>query len=95
MLIRVKFFGRFTAMMGRRWATTEVPSDVSVRALIQILSKQQSHPRFAEAILTPTGQRRTSVSILLNGRNITHLHGLDTPLKKRDVVTFLTTAGGG
>jgi molybdopterin converting factor small subunit len=95
LLIRVKFYGRFNAMMGRRWVVTKVPFDVSVRMLIQILSNQQSHSRFAEAILTPTGQRRTGVSILLNGRNITYLNGLDTPLKQRDVVTFLATAGGG
>jgi molybdopterin synthase sulfur carrier subunit len=95
LLIRVKFYGRFNVMMGQRWAVNEVPSDVSVRDLIQILSKQQSNSQFVEAILTPEGRLRANVSILLNGRNIVHLNDLETPLENRDRVTFLAAVGGG
>lgn len=58
----------------------------TVRALLD-----QQRPRFG---LEFDGELR-AITILVNGRNIRYLRGLDTPLASDDEVAFIVPAGGG
>jgi len=51
-------------------------------------------PRLAD-LLFENGDLRDHLNVFLNGRNVAHLRGLETPLSAGDTVTFFPPIGGG
>jgi molybdopterin converting factor small subunit len=45
--------------------------------------------------MTPDGKLKTGIAILVNGRNINFLQGLNTSLVPGDKVTIIPPAAGG
>ena len=71
----------------------EVPKGSTVGDLLNLLSAR--HPGLGAALFTPTGEIRTYVNILKNGRNIHFSGGLATPLTDGDTVALFPPAAGG
>lgn len=46
-------------------------------------------------LLTPAGELREDVAVLVNGRNVRFLQGLDTSLAAGDTVTLIPPVAGG
>jgi len=46
-------------------------------------------------LLTPTGDLQETIAVLVNGRNIRFLQGLDTLLEAGDTVTLIPPVAGG
>lgn len=50
---------------------------------------------FRRELMTPEGRLKPGIAVLVNGRNINFLQGLDTSLSPGDKVTIVPPAGGG
>lgn len=89
--MKVRFFAYIREITG----TKEIQHEhcLTVRDLLQELSQRYGH-RFREKVLD--GERLSSqVIILVNGRNIVHIKGLDTPLKEDDQISIFPVVAGG
>jgi len=92
MKITVRVFGDLKSVLGKR-LTCQIEGEATVRSLANQISRK--------AGLKPSsfiGRYRREggdLAILLNGRNIRLLEGMDTSLKDGDEVVFLPPAPGG
>jgi len=74
-------------------AKIEIEKAWSVRELVTILGD-----RFGEQLaklLMEGGDLRSEIVILVNGRNISQIAGLDTPLKADDEIAIFPPVSGG
>jgi len=94
LLIRVKFFGPFKELVGKRWMAVEVHQDISILEFIHEMA-EKSNPRLVEEIVNHEEDLRPNVIVLINGRNIVHLDHLNTKLKDKDTVALFPPVGGG
>jgi molybdopterin converting factor small subunit len=93
MLIRVKFYGDVKTYVGKRWTTIEIPDGSNVRYLIKALDIEVEAELSGK--LLKGGWIGNLVRVLVNGKHIVHLKGLDTILRDRDLVVMMPVAGGG
>jgi sulfur-carrier protein len=70
-----------------------LPEGENVRGLLRILGERTV--TFLPKVLDESGQLRSSVNILCNGRNIKYLNGLDTRLADEDVIAIFPPIAGG
>ncbi|WP_048150362.1 ubiquitin-like small modifier protein 1 [Palaeococcus ferrophilus] len=80
----VKLFATLIELTGRR--RLEVEGIETVGELLDELERM--FPGFKREL-------EKGFMILVNGKNIEHLNGLDTPLKEDDTVSIFPPAGGG
>jgi len=69
----------------------------TVRELLLLLSRKYGE-KVDKWLWKGTGSNRTLIAgtmILVNGRHVQHLQGLDTPLMDEDRVSIFPPAGGG
>lgn len=91
--VTVKFFASFREAVGRE--QVEVTAVMDVAALLDELV-QRFGERMAEQIYKSGSKKlRETVNILVNGRSINLLSGLDTNLKDGDVVAIFPPVSGG
>ncbi len=93
MKLRVKFLASLSELTGVLKTEVEVPDGVTVRKLIDILTER--YVRLKEELLDEKGDLRPMYNILVNGRAIEWLGGLETRLKDGDEVVFIPPAAGG
>lgn len=91
--MQVQLFATLRIVAGRGELPVEVSASDTVGDLIERLSRD--YPGLGERILGPDGRLRSSINVLLNGRDIRHLDGLDTPLHGDDRVALFPAVGGG
>lgn len=91
--VTVKFFASFREAVGRE--QVEVTAVMDVAALLDELV-QRFGEKMAEQIYKSGSKKlRETVNILVNGRSINLLSGLDTNLKDGDVVAIFPPVSGG
>jgi molybdopterin synthase sulfur carrier subunit len=93
MKLRVKFLVSLSELTGVLKTEVEVPDGVTVRRLIDILTEK--YVKLREELLDKRGDLRPMYNILVNGRAIEWLSGLETQLKDGDEVVFIPPAAGG
>lgn len=72
-----------------------MPAPDTVLALLHALSSRYG-PAMREKLLAPGGESIGSDAIVLvNGRHIAHLNGVDTPLSEADTVAVFPLVAGG
>ena len=88
--MRVKFFAGFASI------TKEKERDFQAADAQELFRKIFEHygPEM-EAKLLPGGELPESLVILVNGKHIRHLAGLQTPLGEWDVVSIFPMVSGG
>ncbi|WP_054858031.1 MoaD/ThiS family protein [Vulcanisaeta sp. JCM 16159] len=94
MRVRVKFFGGLYELIGTFKIELEVPNNLSVGGLIDLIT-HTFNPKFTEAVLDGDGKLRSEYVVLVNGKAIEWLNGLATKLSDNDEVVFLPPAEGG
>ena len=93
MAITVKFFASFREVFGKSQVSVPVTKDV--RALLDKLVEEIGS-KLSEQFYEPgTHKLRDTVNILVNGRGISLLNGLNTPLKDGDTVAIFPPVSGG
>ena len=91
--VTVKFFASFREAVGRE--QVEVTAVMDVAALLDELV-QRFGERMTEQIYKSGSKKlRETVNILVNGRSINLLSGLDTKLKDGDVMAIFPPVSGG
>ncbi len=88
----VKFFATYRTVTGVRRLELEAPQDVL--ALMHVLSERW--PKFRPLLLNEAGDGLgDDVIIMVNGRHIEHLDGMNTKLVESDSVAVTPLVAGG
>jgi molybdopterin synthase sulfur carrier subunit len=94
MVITIKFVGAFRGVVGRDRLNLSCKRAIVLRdAVKEIVEKL---PKLKRVLIDPELEDpRPNTLILVNGREISVLNGLDTMLKNGDEVVFVPVAHGG
>ena len=88
----VKFFATYRQIAGCK--SCDVPAPGNVLALLEELAARW--PAFRKLVLSPDGtDKGDDVIIMVNGRHIDHLDGVNTPLSEDDYVAVTPLVAGG
>jgi molybdopterin synthase sulfur carrier subunit len=92
-MITVNFFTTLRIFLNTNQVIIQAP-EMSVNELLR-RSEDLVSKRFLHKLLNQDGQILPGVMILVNGRNILHLEGVNTIVKGGDVVAIFPPGGGG
>jgi len=91
--MKLKFFATYRDIT--RCKETDIPAPSDVWALLTLLGERYGAPIIG-MLFTPDGTEiGENAIILVNGRNIWHLSGKDTPLCESDDVCIFPMVAGG
>jgi molybdopterin synthase sulfur carrier subunit len=90
--MRVKFFAYLRDFTGCK--ETDVPCQNTIGELTRVLAEKYG-PRLREKMLAGDGGLGPEIIILINGRHVAHLGGINAPLKSDDVVQIFPMVAGG
>ncbi|MBZ6496958.1 ubiquitin-like small modifier protein 1 [Natrinema longum] len=91
--ITVRLFAMYRAEVGRKSISITVPSEATVREALETV--EASYPALSRRLLTPDGETKQAISILLNGRLVTGKDGLETSLSEDDILSVMPPVTGG
>lgn len=93
MQVTVKAFATLRNIMDSK-CTEEIQENSTISDLLTTL--MEKYPGLSDEIFHDgTRELKDFVNILVNGRNISFLNGLDTRLRDGDLVVLFPPAGGG
>jgi len=94
MKVNLKFVGSFRNLTNKSKVTLELEEGARLKEVIgRIVEK---FPKIERALIDPElGDPRPNTLIIVNGREISILKGLDTILKDGDEVVFIPVSHGG
>jgi len=90
--VKVKLFGDLQEAFQEREGEIELERAPNIRGLLDLLCN--SYER-RQKIFDQSGQIRSDINILKNGRNIYFLDGIQTELKKGDTIAIFPPIFGG
>lgn len=91
-MIEVKFLTRFLDITGEK--VTQIEEAKDMNTLIDILNEKYQNG-FKDVLLDDNGNIRDYLKVIVNGKDVRSINGLETPLNDGDqVVMFQTIAGG-
>ena len=92
MEVELRFFAGFREEVGAKTLAWEYDAAVvSARDLLDDLT--EAYPGLD--VLEPDGELRPFVGVMKNGREVTHLRGLDTPYEDGDRLSLVPPVAGG
>lgn len=94
MAVDIRFVGSFRGVSGKNALKIEFGVSVSIKVLVKkVIAKL---PKLKTALIDPrSGQPRQNMLVLVNGREISVLDGLDTIVNDEDNVVFVPVIHGG
>jgi molybdopterin synthase sulfur carrier subunit len=90
--MRVKFFAYIRDYTG--CSEADMPVAATIGDLARILGEHYG-PKMHEIMLTADGELGPNLIIMVNGRHIVHLGGINTPLKDDDIIQIFPKVAGG
>jgi len=94
MVITVKFIGSFRNVSGKGKLTIKSESIIPLREAIKEIVEEL--PKLKRVLIDPELENpRPNTLILVNGKEISVLNGLDTMLEDEDEVVFVPVVHGG
>lgn len=90
--MKLKFFATYRELTGSKEINITAPPDA--RALLDALVERYGKV-MGEKLFTESGGISEDAILLVNGRHISHLSGLDTPLSEEDEVSLFPMVAGG
>jgi molybdopterin synthase sulfur carrier subunit len=92
--LTIKFIGALRKISGKTQLTIEYQQDMSVKELVTKLS--QKMPELEKTFRDDSlNDSRSNAIILVNGREISVLNGLETNLSNGDEIVFVPVVHGG
>lgn len=89
--MRVRVFGTLRALVGAKEVEVEAAGTVG-----NVLEKLTAgNPALREQVLDEDGNLQSSIHVLVNGRSIRFLDGLDTAIQEHDQFALFPPVGGG
>ncbi len=92
MELELRFFATFREAVGQKTVHREVDDGATVGDLLAALESEYDG---LAGELVVDGELREHLSVLLNGRDVVHQEGLDTPLSEGDAVSVFPPVAGG
>lgn len=92
--IEVKLFATLRTKLGVASVTLTPDSTITVRDMIRLLEQSTGGEFYHDLVETDDATLRSGTIILLDGTNVHHLQGLETPVDSAQVAVF-PPAGGG
>lgn len=93
--VKVRLLGTFRKLHGKSLVVVELKEPTSVRSVIQKLAEDLSDA-FKRAIIDPElDDPRPNALLLVNGREISALHGLETKVYDADEIAIVPVTHGG
>ena len=90
--MEIRFYATLRPLVGGRSVQLEPQPATVAEVLARLVAE---HPGLEEKILDEAGQVRRFVAVMLNGRDVRHLEGLNTPVPlNSDMDIFPPVAGG-
>jgi molybdopterin synthase sulfur carrier subunit len=89
-MVTIRYFGPFRDLT--KTAEEEVPGGQTVRDLLALLEARYGETFSPSEKPVPVAGR---LILLVNGRHVQHLDGLDTYLSDQDVLSVFPLIGGG
>lgn len=90
--IELRFFATFREAVGEKERTHTFDDDATVGDALADLEREYDG---LEGQLLADGRIREQLSVLKNGRDVTHMAGPDTTLEDGDVVSVFPPIAGG
>jgi molybdopterin synthase sulfur carrier subunit len=94
LLLRVKFFGYVADITGKKWEIYNFNKESSLLDFLNTILEKKSKKNIFK-FFNNKKVLNEKIKILINGRNITHLSGLETKLKNKDQISIIPISGGG
>jgi molybdopterin synthase sulfur carrier subunit len=91
--MQVRLFGSLRPFVGAKAVEVELAPGAPVQCLLDRLVAE--YPVLGTKFFDEGGDLRGSISVLVNGRHIAFLEGLDTTLHEDDRVALFPAVGGG
>jgi len=92
--VSVRFLSRIQELLGTKRLEIAV-EEGNITSLLKTLCDNLGEP-FVNVIYDPmTSELKNDISIMVNGRNIVTIEGVETKLRDGDVVVLLTPVAGG
>ncbi len=92
MKVKVKFLAVFRELFGKKEIEVELKDDSNMQQLLNLLCDSDER---RQRILDPSGEVRSRVVILKNGRHIHQFGGIQTKLEEGDEITVFPPMIGG
>lgn len=92
MEIDLRFFATFRDAVGEKEHTREFDDDATVGEVLETL---ESEYEGLDGQLVADGAIRDQLSVLKNGRDVTHMAGPETELEAGDVLSVFPPVAGG
>ncbi len=97
MQVSVRFFTSLRELIGRKEETLEFPEGAAVKVdtVMEVLRQRYGKPLVEYVYDCETGDVKGFLQLLVNGKSVTTLNGLQTELSTGDVLAILPPVGGG
>lgn len=89
----IKLFATLRDLTGKKTLTVPFQDGQSVRDLLRDV--EQLEPELHAKMVNEDDELTGLVHILVHGRNVEWLEGMDTIITERDILTFLPPSAGG
>jgi molybdopterin synthase sulfur carrier subunit len=94
MVVSVKFVGSFRGISGKDGLKLKFGRPVSLKTLVK--KTVEKLPKLKSSLIDPeSGEPRRTMLVLVNGKEISVLNGLETRVKDEDEVVFVPVVHGG
>ncbi len=91
--MRIKAYATLRDLLGGSQFDVPVPAQATVRQVLQQLVL--AHPDLGAKLWDEAGKLTGYVTVLLNGRSIEYLAGLETTVADADTISLFPPVGGG
>lgn len=91
--MRVRTYATLRDLLGVSSVDLPLAGPVTVRAVLDRLTTD--YPPLADKLWDATGAWSGFVTVLLNGRSVEYLQGLETLVQDSDVLSLFPPVGGG
>ncbi len=91
--MRVNFFATLRPLVGVKEAEVELQAGDTVGNVLEKLTAE--YPALRGRVLDDDGNLQSSINVLVNGRSIRFLDGLDTAIEEGDQLALFPPVGGG
>ena len=90
--MKIKFFATYRELTGCR--ELDIPAPADAQALLETLALKYGSA-MRKKLFTEGGEISFDAILLVNGRHISHLSGINTPLSEKDTVSLFPMVAGG
>ncbi len=91
--MRVRIYATLRELVGSSAIDLQIPEATDVRRVLQRAGAE--YPKLGNKLWDGNGQLNRSIQVLVNGRSILFMSGLETPVQPGDKVDLFPPVGGG